>query len=391
MKSLTLLDSVRRRLIDACEPVGDASLAAAVRGNRDAPLAASAVLSTARRVGDDLLGAGPLQALLDDPQVTDVLVNGPAEVWADRGDGLRRLPIRFSNAAAVRALATRLAAGCGRRLDDSHPTVDACLRDGTRLHAVLPPIAVTGPYLSLRTHRARAFDLPALRSAGTLDPASARLVADIVAARVPFLISGGTGSGKTTLLATLLGQADAGERLVIVEDATELAVDHPHALSLQSRRANVEGAGTVDLRQLVRQSLRMRPDRIIVGECRGGEVIDLLTAMNTGHDGCAGTLHANAPSDVPARLAALALPHGVPPRGLHALIAAALRVIIHMGRDAGRRVVQEICLLSVDASRSAVAVVPAWHRDLGLRPAFPVLRGLLDDRLSAAATPREES
>ncbi|MGH8793226.1 MAG: TadA family conjugal transfer-associated ATPase [Stackebrandtia sp.] len=380
----TLLESVRRSLTRAREPVTDASVVEAVKGTSHTPLAGDAVLRLADRVSRDLTGAGRLQPLLDDPQITDVMVNGPAEVWIDRGDGLRRAETSFADAAEVRSLASRLASACGRRLDDSNPCVDARLPDGTRLHAVLPPVAVDGPFLSLRTHRTRRFDLDSLREAGTLTADSARLVAEIVAAKQTFLVTGGTGSGKTTLLSAVLGHADPGERIVVVEDAPELTVNHPHVLGLQARRPNVEGAGEVDLRELVRQALRMRPDRIVVGECRGPEVVELLAALNTGHDGSAGTLHANASADVPARLAALALPHGLSPEGLSALVAAALRVVVHMKRVGAARIVSEISLLEADPRRAGLSTTPAWRRTDGRGAGWDALQDLLRGRGEAA-------
>ena len=242
------------------------------------------VRAPARLVEND--GLGPLAGLVADPAVTDVLINGPGEVWIDRGSGLERVPgVAFADPDELRRFATRLAAACGRRLDDASPTVDVRLGDGTRLHAVLPPVAVGGPFLSLRTLRRQALGLGALVRAGTLTSDSARLLEAIVGARLAYVVAGGTGSGKTTLLGALLSLVPATERIVVVEDATELAPAHPHVLSLQSRQSNVEGAGAVGLRELVRAAMRMRPDRLVVGECRGAEVIDFLSALNTGHEG----------------------------------------------------------------------------------------------------------
>jgi pilus assembly protein CpaF len=202
-----------------------------------------------------------------------VLVNGPDEVWLDRGRGLERVALRFPDDAAVRLLAQRLAAAAGHRLDDARPWVDASLPDGTRLHAVLSPVAADGTCLSLRCFRPRGFTLRQLHSVGTLTDESAELVEGIVRARRAFLVTGGTGSGKTTLLATMLGLIDRSDRLVIVEDSPELRPDHQHVVRLTARTANVEGAGVVTLRDLVRQALRMRPDRLVVGEVRGAEVV----------------------------------------------------------------------------------------------------------------------
>jgi pilus assembly protein CpaF len=324
-------------------------------------------------------GVGALMALVARANVTDVLVNG-AEVWIDRGCGLERVGVWLGTAADVRVLAQRLAAVAGRRLDDGSPFVDARLPDGTRLHAVLPPIARDGPYLSLRTLRGGAFTLAELVAAGTLDTDGAALLGAIVAARLAYLITGGAGAGKTTLLAALLSLVPPTERIVIVEDAAELRPAHPHMVALEARPSNVEGAGTVSLRDLVRQALRMRPDRIVVGECRGAEVIDLLGALNTGHEGGAGTLHANSPADVPARLEALGLLGGVSRAALHAQIAAALHVVAQVRATATGRVLDEICLLLPSAGSRMVSAVPAWSRGTGPGPAAAALAALLTAR-----------
>ena len=309
-------------------------------------LADPAVLDLVRAVRAELTGAGPLDELLADPDVSDVLVNGPREVWVDRGDGLERAALELAGEAAVRRLAQRLAASAGRRLDEASPTVDARLRDGTRLHAVIPPVSPAGTLISLRTARRRAFGLDDLVQRGTLTPASARLLTRLVAARRSFLVTGGTGTGKTTLLSTLLSTVAREERVVLVEDCGELRPAHPHVVRLEARAPNIEGRGEVDLRVLVRQALRMRPDRLVVGEVRGAEVVELLAALNTGHDGGCGTLHANATAAVPARVEALALAAGLGREAVHSQLAAGLDAVVHLSRDrAGRRRVAEIgCL-----------------------------------------------
>ncbi|MFD0595534.1 TadA family conjugal transfer-associated ATPase [Catellatospora coxensis] len=322
----------------------------------------------------ELVGAGPLGPLLAVPEVTDVLVNG-VQVWTDRGSGLVREPFTMPSADAVRRLAQRLAAACGRRLDDGQPYVDARLADGTRLHAVLPPVATAGPYLSLRTFRQRPMAL-----ADLVPPETAGLLSAIVAARLTFLISGGTGSGKTTLLGAMLAAVPGRERIVLVEDSAELRPAHPHVVTLQARTSNVEGAGVVGLDKLVRQALRMRPDRLVVGECRGAEVVDLLAALNTGHEGSAGTLHANAPADVPARLEALGLLGGLPRPALHAQVAAAIRVLLHLRRTPSGRVLDEICLLTPDGPERLVTARPVWRRDGAPLPAAAELAALLRAR-----------
>ncbi|WNM41553.1 TadA family conjugal transfer-associated ATPase [Micromonospora halotolerans] len=371
---------VRHRFAADATPVTPAAIVSAVRAEPDAAvLGDTALLRIADRVHDDLVGAGPLAPLLADPQVTDVLVNG-TRVWVDRGRGLHQVAVPLGTVDDVRRLAQRLTAAAGRRLDDASPYADARLPDGTRLHAVLPPVATDGPYLSLRTFRQRPFTLDELVRQGTVPRPVAPLLAAVVAARLAYLVTGGTGSGKTTLLNTLLGLVPGTERIVLVEDAAELRPVHPHVIGLQARTSNVEGAGAVGLSDLVRQALRMRPDRLVVGECRGAEVVDLLAALNTGHDGGAGTLHANAPADVPARLEALGMLGGLPRAALHAQVAAALQVLLQVRRTTEGRVLESIGLLLPEGSERVVTVVPAWTRGRGLGLAARPLGALLRER-----------
>ncbi|MDT0528105.1 TadA family conjugal transfer-associated ATPase [Micromonospora sp. DSM 115977] len=376
----TLAARVRQRMAAAATPVTAAAIVSAVRAEPTAAvLGDTAVLRMADQVHDDLVGAGPLAPLLADPEVTDVLVNG-VRVWVDRGRGLHQVAVPIGTVDDVRRLAQRLAASAGRRLDDGSPCADARLPDGTRLHAVLPPVATDGPYLSLRTFRQRPFTLDELVSRGTVPRPVAPVLSAVVAARLAYLVTGGTGSGKTTLLNTLLGLVPATERIVLVEDAAELHPRHPHVVGLQARTANVEGSGAVGLTDLVRQALRMRPDRLVVGECRGGEVVDLLAALNTGHDGGAGTLHANAPSDVPARLEALGMLGGLPRPALHAQVAAALQVLLQVRRNTEGRVLESVCLLLPEGPDRLVTAVPAWVRGRGPDRAARALADLLRER-----------
>jgi pilus assembly protein CpaF len=377
-----LLDRVRSRLVAHQAEATPARVMAALRAE-GLVLGDDAVLDLVASLRQDLVGAGPLEPLLRDPAVTDVLVNGPRDVWIDRGDGLLRTPVEFASESDVRRLAMRLAAQAGRRLDESSPYVDARMPDGTRLHCVLPPIATTGTVISLRVPRRAAFTLDDLVEAGTIDGEGAEWLRRIVTGRLAFLIVGGTGSGKTTVLSTLLGLVPVSERIVIVEDSSELAPSHPHAVRLQSRTFNVEGAGVVTLRDLVRQSLRMRPDRVVVGEVRGAEVVDLLAAMNTGHEGGCATLHANSAQDVPARLEALGLMAGLDRLAVHALVAAGIDAVVHLerGRDGVRRVTG-MHVTRRDA-QGVVRCVPALVRQddrLVPREAAPELR----DRLHLA-------
>ncbi|TDC45295.1 TadA family conjugal transfer-associated ATPase, partial [Jiangella ureilytica] len=337
-----LLDRIRSALALAAEAPTPARVAALLRAE-GAVLGDAAVLEVTEALRAEITGAGPLDPLLRRPGVTDVLVNSPDEVWIDDGDGLRREPVRFRDEPAVRRLAVRLAASAGRRLDDAIPYVDARLAGGVRLHAVVPPIAPGGTVISLRVPSGRAMRLADLVAAGTVPAPLEPWLRALVRARLAFLVTGGTGCGKTTVLGALLGMCDSRERMVLVEDAGELRPDHPHVVRLEARAANVEGAGRIGLDVLVRQALRMRPDRIVVGEVRGAEVVDLLAALNTGHEGGCGTLHANSTADVPARLEALGLAAGLHRDAVHAQTRAALDAVIHVVRDdSGRRRVAQV-------------------------------------------------
>ncbi|WP_335936783.1 TadA family conjugal transfer-associated ATPase [Streptomyces sp. PTD5-9] len=345
-----LLDAVRQRLAQSGAAPTPAGVAAALRA-QGRLLGDAEVLSAADELRGELVGTGVLEPLLADSAVTDVLVSAPDRVWVDRGRGLELTAVTFRDAASVRRLAQRLAAVAGRRLDDARPWVDARLPDGTRMHAVLPPVSVGSTCLSLRVVRPQAFSLAELVAAGTVPPGGDRLLRALVEARVSYLISGGTGAGKTTLLSSLLGAVGEQERIVLAEDSAELRPDHPHVVRLESRPANQEGAGRVTLRDLVRQALRMRPDRLVVGEVRGAEVTELLAALNTGHEGGCGTVHANAAEHVPARLEALGTAAGLDRAALHSQLAAALSVVVHLVRDrAGRRRIAEVHVLGRDAA-----------------------------------------
>jgi pilus assembly protein CpaF len=308
------------------------------------PVGDATVLAVHETLRRDVVGAGPLEPLLRLPGVTDVLVNGPDEVYVERGDGLERTDLRFRDDDAVRRLAQRLAASGGRRLDDASPYVDVRLADGSRFHAVLAPVARPGTVLSLRVPSSRVLSLSDLVELGTITDEGARLLAALVRHRLAFLVSGGTGAGKTTLLASLLSLADPAERLVVVEDASELRPDHPHVVGLEARPANLEGAGGVAVQDLVRQALRMRPDRLVVGEVRDASVTDLLAALNTGHEGGCGTIHANSAVDVAARVEALALAAGWGRAATHSQLASAIDAVVHVARADGRRVVREVAV-----------------------------------------------
>lgn len=350
-----LVEAVQRVLVaDRSDPTGVA-VARAIRQVAPGVASDAEMLRLIRIVQQELSGAGVLDALLADPATTDVVVNGPDQVLVDRGRGWEPAGVSFPDAAAVQRLARRLAGAAGRRLDDAVPFVDARLPDGTRLHAVLEPLAASGTCLSLRVLRPATHRLHTL--GGSLPGCSIPALRAIMAARLSFLVSGGTGSGKTTLLGALLAEVSPDDRLVLVEDAEELRPDHPHLVRLVARTANVEGAGAIGMRELVRQALRMRPDRLVVGEVRGAEVAELLAALNTGHEGGAGTVHANSAAEVPARLEALGAMAGLDRVALHAQLAGAVQVVLHLRRTAAGRRLSEIGVLTRVGDQ--VAVVPA--------------------------------
>jgi pilus assembly protein CpaF len=380
-----LVDRVRHRLAADGATVSPGAVAAAVRAEADGVLADLQVLSALRELQQELVGAGPLEPLLADPATTDVLVSAPDQVWVEQAGELRRTEVRFPDTEAVRRLAQRLALAAGRRLDDAAPYVDAPLPGGVRLHAVLPPIATDCTCISLRVLRPATHGLDALQRAGSVTPEAGRLLRAIVTARLAFLVVGGTGSGKTTLLAALLGCVPAGERIVCVEEAPELEPGHPHVVRLATRAPNIEGAGEVTLRDLVRQALRMRPDRLVVGEVRGPEVCELLAALNTGHQGGAGTLHANSPAEVPARLEALAALGGMPRHALHSQLAAAVHVVLHVMRCSDLSGVRRLAAVGVlERDGELVRVLPAWQ-DGRWGPGEQHLRDLLEGHSGGAA------
>jgi pilus assembly protein CpaF len=371
-----LVDRVRLRLANGSGEL-DLDLDR-VAGQESALLLDSGALSElSGQLSAELTGAGPLEDLLAVAGVTDVLVNAPDQVWIERGGGLERTRVRFDSDAAVRRLASRLAAQAGRRLDDAAPFVDAVLPDGTRLHAILPPL-VAHPSLSLRVLSRRRLAVADLVALGAMPAELSELLIAVVRARLTLLISGGTGTGKTTLLSALLGTVSDAERIITIEDAAELTVRHPHVVALLARSANVERAGAVDLRELVRQALRMRADRLVVGEFRGAEIVELLAALNTGHDGGAATVHANSVEDVPARLVALAALGGMTASALAAQAASALDALVHIRRDrAGLRRIEQLALWPRTGSGTQPELV--WTRTGGLGPAADQLRARLLD------------
>jgi pilus assembly protein CpaF len=356
----SLLDRVRVELARDAGAVTPGRVAAAVR-SAGAVLGDVGLLDVVDALRAELTGAGPLEPLLADPTVTDVLVNGDRGVWVDRGNGLEQVRVHLGDENQVRRLASRLAAAGGRRLDDASPYVDARLPGGVRLHAVLPPLADGGTHLSLRVPHRRTLSLDDLRDCGTVPPSWLPVLQAVVARRCAFLVTGGTGSGKTTVLGSLLSLVPDRERIVVVEDCSELRIDHGHVVRLESRAANVEGQGAVTMTDLVRQALRMRPDRLVVGEVRGPEVRELLTALNTGHEGGCGTVHANSARDLPARLEALGALAGLGREAIQAQAAGALQVVLHLRRCGGLRRLVELGVVARDADH--LQVLPALVAD----------------------------
>ncbi len=304
---------------------------------------------------------GPLAEHIADEQVTDVFVNGTEGLFIDRGDGAERMPQWRASEREVRDLAVALVAAGGRHLDDQSPCVDVRLDSGIRVHAVLSPVSTSGTALSIRVPRVHAADLDALAALGTFAPGQQRWLESLVSERANVLITGGTGTGKTTLLTALLSAVPTGERIVTIEDVAELRPRHPHHVSLEARQPNLEGAGRITLAMLVRESLRMRPDRLIVGECRGEEVRELLTALNTGHDGGAGTLHASGLADVPARMEALGALAGMDATALARQVVSAFTVVLHLGREPdGTRRIRQAGRFQLAGDRLTIEEMQPW-------------------------------
>jgi pilus assembly protein CpaF len=345
---MALIDRLTRRLIDSDVALERAALVAAAERLllEEAPLAPASVAVDA---ADALVGLGPLESLLRDREVSDVLVNGPGEVWVERAGALERTSIRFPDGRAVLAAVERVIAPLGLRIDRASPVVDARLPDGSRLHAIMDPIAVDGPVVAVRRFTEAVSDLDGLVAAGAIDDHGAHLLAEAVSSRRNILVSGGTGSGKTTLLNLLSRVIPADERIVTVEDAAELRLAG-HVVRLEARPANVEGLGEIPLRDLVRHALRLRPDRIIVGEVRGPEAFDMVQAMSTGHDGSMSTVHANGPEEAVWRVESLALSgdRRVSPATVRRQLRSALDIVVQVERRGGNRRVSRIAAVTLD-------------------------------------------
>ena len=295
-----------------------------------------------KEVFDEALRLGPLEDLLDDPTVSEIMVNGPHQVYVERGGRLQLTDLQFSDDASVQAIIERIVAPLGRRIDESQPYVDARLKDGSRVNAIIPPLSLSGPTVTIRKFSKKKLTVEDFIRFGTWNADAAAFMEVCVKLRKNVIVAGGTGSGKTTLLNLLSSFIPESERIVTVEDAAELKLAQPHVVRLEARPPNVEGKGAVSIRDLVKNCLRMRPDRIIVGECRGGEALDMLQAMNTGHDGSLTTVHDNSPRDVVSRLETMVLMSGMelPSRAIREQIASAVDIIIHESRlaDGSRKV-----------------------------------------------------
>ncbi len=311
-----------------------------------------------------IFGLGPLEELLFLPNLTDILVNRFDDVWIDRGNGLEKTEVRFSSESAAQELAKRIATRGHRRLDEAQPFVDIQTDAGLRFHAMLPPVASSGVAISIRTPLRNSLTLEDMLADSNLDVDTYEEICKVITQQKSFIVSGGTGSGKTTLLAAMLAKVETTERIVVIEDAAELAISHPHVVSIQARLANSEGAGGITMTALVRQSLRMRPDRIVVGEVRGKEISDLLLALNTGHKGSATTIHADDAASVPTRIEALGLLAGLPREAIHAQMYSAFDVVIQMrnARD-GKRGVAELAEFTRTNDGTVVTQPLLIHRD----------------------------
>jgi pilus assembly protein CpaF len=288
----------------------------------------------ASEIMDEVLGFGPIEPLLQDESISEVMVNGPKQVYVERGGKLFKTDVVFRDDEHVMHIIDKIVSPIGRRIDESQPMVDARLPDGSRVNAIIPPLSLKGPSVTIRKFSSNPYNINDLMRFGTLNPHMAKLLEAAVKARLNIIISGGTGSGKTTLLNVMAGFIPENERIVTIEDAAELKLGQDHVVSLESRAVNIEGRGAVTIRDLVRNCLRMRPDRIVVGEVRGGEALDMLQAMNTGHDGSLTTGHANSPRDMLARLETMVMMAGMdlPLKAIRQQVAAAIDLVVHVSR-----------------------------------------------------------
>ncbi|ACY97425.1 MULTISPECIES: CpaF family protein [Thermomonospora] len=399
---------VHQALVEALGPrMYDVNLSAGELENRvrstlqmvleqeDTPMTAADRARLSQEIFDEVMGLGPLEPYLNDPEVTEIMVNGPGQIYVERNGRLELAAGAFAGEGSLRRTIDKIVARVGRRIDESSPMVDARLPDGSRVNAVVPPVALDGSLLTIRKFAADPFTVHDLVDFGTLTPQVADLLAACVRGRLNILISGGTGSGKTTTLNVLSSFIPPDERIVTIEDSAELQLRQEHVLRLESRPPNIEGRGEVTIRDLVRNALRMRPDRIVVGEVRDGAALDMLQAMNTGHDGSLTTVHANAPREAMARLETMVLMSGMdlPVRAIREQIASAIDLVIHQARfkDGSRRIthvtevsglegevitLQDVFLFDMRAGVDADGRALGRLRPTGLRPRF--LERLLD-------------
>ena len=364
-----VVERVRRRVaadptLDSSSPSRAAVRSAVARAVREEGvlLPPEGLARLARDLTDEMAGLGAIESLLRDPDVTDVLVNGPHDVWVERGGRLERTGVSFADAEAVRTAVQRVIGPLGLRLDRAQPYVDARLADGSRLHAVLPPLAPNGPVVTVRRFASVSLQWDDLAASGAVPPEAAAILREAVRQRRTIVCCGRTGTGKTTLLNVLLAEVDARERVVVIEDAPELRPGCAHVVRLETRTANTEGAGAVSLRDLVRQSLRMRPDRIVVGEVRGVELADVLQALATGHEGCMTTVHAKATDEAIVRLEGMALQAGIPLDAARAQLAVGLDLFAVLSRGPqGQRGLTQIGQLRRDADRLGSQTI--WQRE----------------------------
>jgi len=354
------LQRVRTTLGQQLDEISETDVAQIVR--KELPLLSDvAAFEAVDQVLTDMNGMGPLEALIKIPGVTDVVVNGPQDVWFDRGNGLEQSSITWRDENDLREFAVRLAQQMNRRLDEVQPFVDVRLKNGIRMHAIIPPLTQNGTCLSFRILKDDLRQLHELQSTGMMNHCSANIIKKILDSGLSFLICGGTGTGKTTLLSAMLHEVSQDQRVVVIEDLYEISIKNPHIINLQVRQPNVEGLGEVTMRSLVRQALRMRPDRLVIGEVRGVEIIDLFTALNTGHQGGCATVHANSAADVTARIEALGLLAGIPLSAVHSLFCSAISLIIEVRNIPGvGRKISGLHLVELNSGKARIEPVYNW-------------------------------
>lgn len=397
-----LKERIRRRLLDDRSDEAGSSLADRRIRLRDAVrkvlsedrviLPAEELAALVRQISDEVVGLGPLESLLRDPEVTEVMINGPEEVYIERKGVISLADVRLENEDQIYHLIERVIGPLGLRVDESQPFVEARLTDGSRLHAIIRPLSVRGPAVTIRKFSVRPFTLEDLVANGTMSAPMADFLDRAVRAKLNIIVSGGTGSGKTTLLNVLSASIPSTERLITIEEAAELRLARDHVVTLEARPPNIEGKGEVTVRDLLRNALRMRPDRIIIGECRGGEALDMLQAMNTGHEGSLSTCHANSPEDLLVRLETMVMmaEMGLPVGPVRQQVASAIDLIIHNSRfsDGSRRIVQICEVRGLDRHGLQLSTlfkfVPGWNSDSAQgsgvfetdQPLFRSLKGL---------------